>query len=173
MSATSSRAASRLHHLEVERSVAFDEQQALRGLVTGSRVPVVPAGLHHVAARTEPYLRLSFRRLDVRARQEHDLHGVGVRVEGNRESCRQLQVRAERPLGMVAPQIGDLDTGSAGWIEVGPFQIGGWREDRLACPRFRWRGGFRGPRFLRQSWRRQRECDRKRQNDSCLHQVPP
>ena len=59
---------------------------------------VVPAGLHHVRPGTEPHLRFSFRRLDVRARQEHDLHGVGVRVKGSGESRRKLEERAERAL---------------------------------------------------------------------------
>ena len=72
-------------------------------------MPVVPPGLHHVRARTEPHFGLSFRRLDIRPREECDLHGVSVRVKGNGKSCRQLEAGAERLLGMVPPQIRDLD----------------------------------------------------------------
>ena len=61
---------SRLHNLEVELSVALDKEQAFGGLVAGGRVPVIPARLHHVRTRTEPHLRFSFRRLDVRARMK-------------------------------------------------------------------------------------------------------
>ena len=106
-------------------------------------MPVVPAGLHHVRTRAEPHLRFSFRRLDVRARYEHDLHGVGVRVKGSGESRRKLEERAERSLRMVAPQIRDFDARSAGGIEVGPFQVAGRREDGLAWRGFRCRGGLR------------------------------
>jgi hypothetical protein len=95
-------------------------------------VPVVPAGLHHVRTRTEPHLGLSFRRLDVRAREEHDLHGVGVRVKGSGESRRKLEEGAERPLGMVAPLIRDLDSRSAVRIEVCRLQFAGRHEDGLA-----------------------------------------
>src|SRR5678815_1420806 len=113
------RSASALHGLEVELAVAFDKEQALRSLVAGRRVPIVAAGLHHVRARTEPHLRFSFGRLDVGTRQEHDLHRVGVGVKGNGEARGELEVRAERAFAMVAPEIRDLDSWSAGRIEVG------------------------------------------------------
>jgi hypothetical protein len=57
----------RLHHFEVELAAALDEEHAVRGLVARRRMPVVPAGLHHVGTRTEAHLRFAFRRLDVRA----------------------------------------------------------------------------------------------------------
>jgi hypothetical protein len=46
-----------------------------------------------------------------------------MRVKWNGESRRKPEVRAERPLGMVAPQIRDLDSGGALGIEVGQIRI--------------------------------------------------
>jgi len=53
-------------------------------------------------------------------------------MKWNDESRRKLEERAERSLGMVAPQIRDLDSGSAVGVEVGPSQVAGRDEDGLA-----------------------------------------
>ena len=86
-------------------------------------MPVVPAWLHHVRPGPSRTSGFAFRRLDVRARHEYDFHRVGVRVKRSGESGRKLEECAERPLRMVAPQVRDLDAGSALRIEVGPFQV--------------------------------------------------
>src|SRR6266852_2387680 len=69
-----------LHGLEVELTAALEEEDAIRRLVATRRVLVVPAGLHQVGTRPKAKLRLPVRRLDERARHDHDLEVVGVRM---------------------------------------------------------------------------------------------
>src|SRR5687768_12616887 len=94
-----------------------------------------------------------------------------MRVKWNDESRRKLEVRAERPLGMVAPQIRDLDSGSAIGIEISPFEIAGRHENGLAWPCFQIFVGLRLSGRLRQNWRRQDKRDRKGQNVRRSHRV--
>src|SRR5262249_37585650 len=103
----------RLDGFQVEHSGAVDQERALRRLVAARRVLVGFARLPQVGPGAQPELGLSFRSLDERAREDHDLVGVGMRVEGSRESRRELDDRAESSLGVIAPEIGDLDSRSA------------------------------------------------------------
>jgi hypothetical protein len=80
---------------------------------------------------------------------------VGVGVKWCGESRRKLEVGAERPLGMVAPEIRDLDSGSAVGIEIGPFEVARWHEDWLAWSSFGSLIGLRLSGWLRQNWRHQ------------------
>src|SRR5262245_54706779 len=102
-------------------------------------MPVLPAGLHQVGAGTQAKLGLSFGTLDIRARDEHDLHVVRVPVERNGETRGQLEERSESPLRVVAPEVRDLDSRSAFRIEVRPFELCGSDRDRLTGCRA---GGF-------------------------------
>ena len=121
------------HRFQIERSLAFDEEHAIRRLVTRCRVPVVPAGLHHVRPRPEPHARLV-------------LPAPGCRCPtGIRPSWRTCACGAERrtrpeasgahrtPPWRGRPTVGDLDSRSAGRIEVGPFDLAGWQEDGRSC----------------------------------------
>src|SRR6266542_4501960 len=148
----------RLHRLEIELSVAFGKEHAFRGLVAARRVSVVPAGLHQVRTRPQPEFGFAFRCLNVFARHDHELYGVGMRMEWSCESRRETDERAVPALRMVTPHIRDLDSRSTGGVEVGPLQLAGRHDDGSACPRFRGALRLRLSGSLRQYRLRQHEC---------------
>src|SRR5260370_23890851 len=123
--------------LEVELAVALGEEQALRGLVAGRRVPIVPARLQQVRTGTQPDFGLSFGPMDERARHDHGLHGIRVRVQRSRKSRWTLDQRAVRACRMVAPKIRNLESRSAGGVEVGPLDVASRPYDRPARLAFR------------------------------------
>src|SRR6266704_1731753 len=118
--------------LEIELSLAFDEEHTVRGLIAARGVAIVPTRLHEIGARSKPEFGLSFRGLNVGPRQDYDLHVVGVRVEWSCESRGQLEKRAKRAVRMVTPQIRNLDSRGTG-VEIGPFHVAGRHDDESAC----------------------------------------
>src|SRR5690349_18690902 len=54
-----------IDRLEIELSLAFDEEHTVRGLIAGRRVAIVPTRLHEIGARSKPEFGLSFRSLNV------------------------------------------------------------------------------------------------------------
>src|SRR6266511_1758192 len=86
----------RSDRLEIELSLAFDEEHTVRGLIAARSVAIVPTRLHEIGPRSKPEFGLSFRGLNVGPRQDYDLHVVGVRVEWSCESRGQLEKRAKR-----------------------------------------------------------------------------
>src|SRR5436309_16126583 len=122
----------RLNQLEIELSFAFDKEQTLRGRIAARRVPVVAARLQEIRSGAEPEFRLALRSLDVSPGHDHDLHVVRVRVQGSSESGRQLEEGPEWALRVIAPQIGNLDSGGATRVEIRPFQVARKHNDEPA-----------------------------------------
>src|SRR5206468_12678453 len=146
----------RIDRLEIELSLAFDEEHTVRGLIAARGVAIVPTRLQEIGPRSQPEFGLSFRGLNVGPRQDYDLHVVGVRVEWSCESRRQLEKRAKRAGRMVTPQIRNLDSRGTG-VEIGPFHVAGRHDDESACRWWRSVLGCRLSGCLRQNRRRHRE----------------
>src|SRR6266516_7719164 len=123
----------RIDRLEIKLSLAFHKEHTVRGLIAARRVAVVPTRLHEVRPGSQPEFGLSFRGLNVRPRQDHHLHVVGVRVERSCESRGQLEKRAIRAVRMVTPQIRNLDSRGPGPRSVHFTSLAGITTSRLAA----------------------------------------
>src|SRR2546429_8520131 len=141
-----------IDRLEIELSLAFDEEHTVRGLIAVRGVAIGPTRLHEIGPRSKSEFRFSFWGLNVGPGQDYDLHVVGVRVEWSCESRGQLEKRAKRAVRMVTPQIRDLDSRGTG-AEIGPFHVAGRHDDESACRWWRSVLGCRLSGCLRQNRR--------------------